>query len=461
MHVDDTVNRREFLDQLGRNAAIGGLGVLTAESAQALPRAKARADSPVTGGVPGPDAVLGIGIIGVGGMGNGHLGDLLNREHNGQKLQVRAVSEVYTRRRNAAMARVHAETGRHIEGYNDYRDLLSRDDIDGVIIATPDHWHGKHAIDALEAGKDVYLQMPFTHTIAEGIAVRDAVARTGRVLQCGAQRASDDFYWQARAFIQRGGIGRVVWVQADYSRNSKGGPNDRGGAWNSHIDVDATDDPRAGAGYIDWPRWLGPAKKRPFSAPRYFQFRKYWDYSGGIATNLLYHYVAPLTLALDVGAPERVAAGGGIWIQKDDREVPDTFMMTCDYPEDLTLILTSSMANAQSNPLMIRGHRGTIYRHESGGMLVKAEPEFARWFREEHGAEEIILQPEPREDHMSNWLRCMRTREEPHLGADPALRALIAIRLGVDAYRGDQVMFWDNAAEKQVKKHPRPRRHRG
>ncbi len=453
------MDRRDFLNDLTRGTAVAGAGLLVASSAYAR-KSTIPTDPhlPTTGTLLNPDDTIGIGIIGVGGMGSGHLGDLLSREKNGQNIQVRAISDVYTRRQKNALKRVEQQTGRTIEAYFDYTQLLERDDIHAVVIATPDHWHALNAIHALQAGKDVYCQKPITHTIEEAYDLRETVYKTGRVFQCGAQRCSDDFFWQARDFIQQGGIGKLLWVQADYSRNSKGGPDDRGGEWNYHIDADATNNPDAGDAYIDWRQWLGPAKRRDFSPPRFFQFRKFWDYSGGIATDLLYHYIAPLTIALGTTTPERVSANGGIWIQKDDREVPDTFMMNLDYPQDFSMTLTSSMANAQANPLMIRGHRATIRHHESGGMHVSAEKQFEDWFKKEHGANEIIVDLQPRDDHMTNWLKCIKTREKCHLDIDTACDALVVTRLGIESYRQDKILFWDHEEQRQTRKHPRPHR---
>ena len=347
--------------------------------------------------------------------------------------------------------------GRDIDAYTDYKKLLERDDIHAVVIATPDHWHALISIHAMEAGKDVYCQKPVTLTVEESVQVRDKVLETGRIFQCGAQGSSEDFWWQARKFIKNGGIGKVLWAQADYSRNSAGFAEDRGGEWNWHIEPDATDDSSKGEAYIDWQQWLGPAPKVPFSKPRFFQFRKFWDYSGGIATDLLYHVLAPMTIALDAKAPERATGSGGIYVQRDDREVPDTFMMNLDYPDDYTIVLTSSMANRQANSTIIRGHKATI-RPDDKGMKVTAEDEFKEWFKKEHGSEEIIVPKEPRVGHVEKWLECIRTRGEVHLDAETAYRAMAGIKMGVEAYRQDKVIFWDGEKECYVPTHPRPNR---
>ena len=259
-HESSGMDRRDFLRRTGQGAALAGLGVMAAESALARkPVAQADPHAPKTGKLPGDGEVIGIGMIGVGGMGGGHVGELLEREKQGEKIQIRAICDTYMRRNKGAQARVKEAVGRDVEYYFDYRKVLERDDIHAVVIATPDHWHGPISIAAMEAGKDVYCQKPVTLTIEESLDVRDKVYETGRIFQCGAQFCSDGFYWQAKKFIEEGGIGKVVWAQGDYSRNSAGGPDERGGEWIYHIDADTTHDPAGGDSYIDWEQWLGPA----------------------------------------------------------------------------------------------------------------------------------------------------------------------------------------------------------
>lgn len=462
MKRERSMDRRDFIRMTAHGAAVGA-GLLAASEAVAANTsgkhvAPTDPRSPRTGRLLKEDEVIGIGIIGVGGMGGSHLEELCAKEKSGEKIQVRAISDVYVRRQVYRTKWVKSNVGRDIEAYTDYRKLLERDDIHAVVIATPDHWHALNTIHALEAGKDVYCQKPVTLTIEESLKVRDKVLETGRIFQCGAQGSSEDWWWQARKFIKQGGIGKVVYAQADYSRNSAGGPDDRGGEWNWEIQPDSTDDPKAGEAYIDWEQWLGPAPKRPFSQPRFFQFRKFWDYSGGVATDLLYHVLAPMTIALDAKAPERATASGGIFVQHDDREVPDTFAMTLDYPDDYTIVLTSSMANRQGNDTLIRGHKATIRPHDNKAMRVTAEDEFKEWFKKEFGAEEVVIPPEPRKEHMDNWLECIRTRGATHLDAETAYRAMAGIKMGVEAYRQDRVIFWDGEKERYVDKHPRPKR---
>jgi predicted dehydrogenase len=166
-----------------------------------------------------------------------------------------------------------------------------------VLIATPDHWHAKISIDAMEAGKHVYCEKPLTHTVEQAIAVRDAVKRCKKVLQVGPNGTASDSYWKAREAIAAGRIGKVTWAHASYNRNA------RICLFNEHQKIDPTAGPdKSGDDYIDWDMWLGHqwglAPKIPWTPEHFFRFRKYWPYNGGVATDLLYHKLAPLLIAI-------------------------------------------------------------------------------------------------------------------------------------------------------------------
>ena len=466
-HVNETgdrmrgMDRRRFLGQAAQVAAFAGLGAALAQGANAQDHVKVTPvdqHTPKTGRLVKPEEPIGLAVIGVGGQGGSHFEDYCTREKKGGNLRMQAVCDVYAKRLNKWKTHAAEITGHSVDTCMDYRQVLERDDVHAVVIATPDHWHAQISMDAMDAGKDVYCEKPMTLTIEEALAVRDKVFETGRIFQCGANAAAKDWCWQARKVIQEGGIGKVLWAQASCNRNSAGGPDDRGGEWNWPIDAAATDDPNAGENYIDWKRWLGSARPRPFSKPRFFQFRKFWEYNGGIATDLMYHVLAPLTIALDAKAPERATGSGGIFVQHDDREVPDTFMVTLDYPDDYTVVMTSTMANRQVNPVVIYGHRGTIRITEDGALTVTPEKEFKDWFKEKYGVEELAVTPAPRDDIRTSWFNAIRSREGIVLDAETAYRTMAGIKMAVDSYRQERMIFWDHAKETYVATHPRPNR---
>jgi predicted dehydrogenase len=363
--------------------------------------------------------------------------------------RVVAVCDVYEKRKREAAATAGCD------GTLDYRQVLDRKDVDAVIIATPDHWHAPIALEAMAKGKDVYLEKPVTHTVDEARQVAEAVRRTSRVLQVGSQTTSSDQWWKARKAIQDGMIGTLVQSQGSYHRNSDEGE------WNWKIEPEAG--PQAtGENFVDWKMWLGRAPERPWDADRFFRFRKYWDYSGGIATDLFYHVMAPLNIAWgEAQFPHKVMASGGIYAFKD-REVPDTFALLAEYPKGHSLVLSSSMANETHVPGLIRGHEGTIMmvpdgRFEGRVDSISVTPQgIARQkFKERYGTIQVVLETEPRESHMENFLRCLRTRETPVLDADTAYKAMTTIGMSVQSYREGRALYWDAGREKVVSEAPK------
>jgi predicted dehydrogenase len=399
----------------------------------------------------GANERINLGVIGVGGRGRSLLREVLGIQEATGTVQVLAVSDVYEKRKRAAQEMCKGEA------FLDYRDLLARDDIDAVIIATPDHWHAKMAIEAMNKGKDVYLEKPMTHTVEEAREVADEVEKTKRVLQVGSQTTSSDQWWKARRVIEEGGIGQLIMSQGSYHRNSVEGE------WNWPIEPDAGPSGQ-GENFIDWKMWLGPATERPYDADRYFRFRKYWDYSGGIATDLFYHVMAPLNICWGKAQfPYRVSGNGGTYVFKDEREVPDTFTLTADYAAGHTLCLTSSMANDTHIPGLIRGHEGTIIMVPDGQFEGRVEyitvvPQKIGKdkFRARYGnGIEIKIECEQRETHMMNFLNCVRSRQKPVLDALTGYKAQVAISMSVQSYREGCVLFFDESAQKVVDKPPK------
>ncbi|HEX8091063.1 MAG TPA: Gfo/Idh/MocA family oxidoreductase, partial [Blastocatellia bacterium] len=276
------LNRRDFVKSaVGAGVALKALGGAPG----------------VMGNVAGANDRINVAVIGVGGRGRDLLGWVMKTgEQPATQARVVAVSDVYAKRLRAAK-----ETAR-CDGYLDYREILERKDVDAVIIATPDHWHARMAIEAMDKGKDVYLEKPMTHTVEEAKKVYEKVKQTSRVLQVGSQTTSSDQWWKARKAIQDGMIGKLIMSQGSYHRNSTQGE------WNWTIDAAAGPSGK-GDDFIDWKMWLGAAQKREYNADRFFRFRKYWDYSGGIATDLFYHVMAPLNICWgEAQFPRRVMA---------------------------------------------------------------------------------------------------------------------------------------------------------
>jgi predicted dehydrogenase len=418
------------------------------------------------GRILGANDRLNIGVIGTGGQGTGHVENFM-RSSEPQNLLVTRVCDVYRRRLNNAISKIK---GNDSSGTMEYERVLDDKDINAVLIATPDHWHTKIAIEAMQAGKDVYVEKPLSLTIEQAIQCREAVKKTKRTLQVGPQGTSEDRWWKAGEAIKAGRIGKPVWSQAGYCRNS------REGQFNWHIDEDAGPNAK-GDGYVDWDRWLGSkyglAPAIPWNPDHFFRFRKYWAYNGGVATDLMYHRLAPLLIAITGPTgeyPNRVVAAGGQYIEKDGRDIPDSFMLMIDYPSEHTIVLVSVMTNDVPLGDMIRGQHGTMEPHGSG-WLIKEQGTWAKEFRESNkdliktltekndkgeekplpdGRATCTIDATPAKDwnHVDNWLDAIRGKDKLHCNIDLGCSVMVAIKLGVESYRQQKMMKWDAKAER-------------
>ena len=403
------------------------------------------------GRVRGANDRINLALIGAGSRGTWITKKFAKIGAEENLAQVVAVCDVYQKRVNENKA-LH-----NCDGYLDWHEVIHRSDVDAVIIATPDHWHATIALAALESGKDVYVEKPMCHTIDEARRLVEKVRATKRVLQVGSQTTSAPQWWRAKQAIADGAIGQMVMSQGSYHRNSTEGE------WNWPIDPDAGPGGK-GENFIDWKTWLGPAPKRAWDADRYFRFRKYWDYSGGIATDLFFHVAAPLNVCWpEPQFPSKVMAAGGICVFKDSREVPDTFHLMGEYAAGHSVVLSSSMANSQHIPGLIRGHLGTIIMVDHGkfeGVTdhITLRPEKAtidEAYKAKFGAQESafpVEQIDVERTHFSNFLNCVRTREKPRLDVETAARAQVLISMAVQSYREGRTLYFNEKTWKVTSK---------
>jgi len=427
------ISRRQFI----RRSAIGAAAVGAVGSTLSRP-ANAR--------ILGANDRINLGIIGVGGRGSAILGEMLALKETGTfNIEVVAVCDVYERRLQAAARRCKGKA------YGDYKELLAHPDLDAVAIATPDHWHARMSMDAMNAGKDIYCEKPMTLYWEEAKEVARVARETKRITQIGVQTASDPRFRRAHEVIAAGGIGKLIWSQTGSFRN------DRSGDWNWPMDKNAGPD-KTGPDRVDWKNWLGSAPEHSWEPERFFRFRKFWDYSGGQATDLLYHALGHHEVALGFEFPKRVVASGGNYIfdlKNDNREVPDTFFVLIDYPTNHTVALVSTQVNQTRVPEVIRGQKATMtFSSERDGaerkstLIVTPEEPFKDEVREQTVS--FDSQPKGAYPHMRNFLDCVRSRQECNLNAQAGYRVMVPIGLSVRAYRENKVMLFDPEKEQLI-----------
>jgi len=270
------------------------------------------------------NSALNIGWIGVGTRGYAGLEWLHKAVPEG--VSVTAICDTYTGHLARAKDRIQTIYGITPKTYNDFRDLLADKSIDAVFIMTPEHLHHDMTIAALRAGKNVYIEKPLAHTIEEGFDIVNEWKKSGKIVQVGTQNRSSSLYKKAKEMVEQGQIGDIHYVRAFWYRNSA--PNDP--AWRYFVP------PEANPQNTDWPKFLGPAPKREWDPQRYFQWRLYWDYSGGISTDLLVHQTDIVNFVLSKTVPSTCMASGGIYrwtASNDDRDVPDTLSAIYEYPD--------------------------------------------------------------------------------------------------------------------------------
>jgi predicted dehydrogenase len=378
--------------------------------------------------VRGAGERLRIGVIGCGSQGTAHMRALV-KMRDSDNIDVLNVCDAYTKRAEAAAQL----TGGKI--VKDYRAVLDNKDIDYVLIASPEHWHYQMTMDAIAAGKHIYCEKPMTYTIEQSRRVVERIGRTPALrMQVGVQGMSDDSYETANRYIKEGALGTVVLAQIDYSRNYQGD------FWVNREDPDV----RPGEN-LDWHAFLGSAPKRPFDPDRFFSWRRYWDYSGGIASDLFIHRVTRIIKSLGLTFPDRVVATGGKFEFRDSKaEIPDTLNMLLDYPQGLSVQLISSMANDTPVQHVIRGHKATL-QFTRTGFEITPQRAYAKEMKpvshKKTGAEELDL-------HHRNLQNAIRKNEPLRCDVHLGYYGVVATEMGNLSYRKRKYMRWNASKQR-------------
>jgi predicted dehydrogenase len=435
------ISRRTFVNSAA--AGIAGAAAVRVSNAQ----------SPAVA----PSDKISLAFIGVGGMGRSNLG------HFSQLPEVRvaAVCDVWDFNLQEAVKATSARPEGAAQAYKDFRQVLERKDIDAVVIATPDHWHGLITILACEAGKDVYVEKPLAHNVVEGRRMVEAARQHNRVVQLGTQQRSGVHYQEAVKLIRDGAIGTVSRVHCwNHSNDAPQGA----GNW-------PDGNPPEG---LDWDLYLGPAPKVPFNPNRFIgRFRWFWDYAGGIATDWGVHHLDIIQWAMNVEAPRAVTAAGGKFAISDNRETPDTIEVLYEYP---TFVASFSSRAANARPYNDHGYGIEFYGTDAtlfvdrGGFEIipetrpepapellpphvlrmknAAEPAQIRRARRPRTASLTASGSEQNGPHVKNFLECVKSRKRPISDVEIGHRSTTTAHLGNVALRSGRRIEWDAAAER-------------
>ncbi|MCZ2148457.1 MAG: Gfo/Idh/MocA family oxidoreductase [Bryobacterales bacterium] len=396
-----------------------------------------------------------VGVIGTGARSH----ELMQALMTVPGAQIVGVTDAYKGRVERALERV----GNSARSYPSFKDILSNKSIDAVVVATPDHWHKSIVIQAVEAGKDVYCEKPLTYTAAEGMEIVRAAEKAKRIVQAGSQGVSSQTQAKAREWIRSGKLGKVTMIRAAYNRNTASG------AWIYPIPPDAS--PKT----VDWETFLGPAPKRPFSLERFFRWRCYEEYSGGIATDLFVHLCTTIHYLMDAKAPSRVMAMGELYRWTTSRDVPDTLNAILEYPEGFAVNLSSTFNNQLSagGGFQILGTEGSIVLGDGMSFHAENAVEDNRWIVESWPSRleaEYYKNPKVRESempqtwkpklrgesevyhetgtdataaHLSNWVDSIRSRKPPYEDALAGHRAAACAHMVNRSVKQRRMVEWD------------------
>jgi predicted dehydrogenase len=402
--------RRDFLKQ----AAFGTAAFLAYPTARVL----------------GANDRVRVGMIGVGNRGQ----ELLEEALSVPGVQVVAMADVYTRRHDEAKKKVPG-----ILTFDDHRRLLDMKDIDGVIVASPLHTHTRHFLDTLAAGKDMYAEKTMTWSIPEADQCLAAAKESGRVVQIGLQFQSSGNLADARQWIKNGIVGKITHVQSWMSRNTPHGH----GQWVRPVPSDCN------AQNVKWSAFLNGRPDRTFDPHRFINWRLFWEFSGGNVTENMVHQIAWIMTALDLPLPSSAYMSGGVFSEKDGREVPDTIAVTLDFPNDLVVTWQSTFSNRHYGlGERILGSDGTIEHGFGESDMVKGESgeRIAYYPEKVNRSQGAALTGKTKDqDHMTNWVDCIRSRKTPNGTVDIGHRSAVASHMANLAYRRKQRITLEEA----------------
>ncbi|MCI0628864.1 MAG: Gfo/Idh/MocA family oxidoreductase [Acidobacteria bacterium] len=346
--------------------------------------------------------------------------------------QVVALADVYEPSRDRAAARF----GPGVTKFHDYRKLLEQKDIDAVIIGSPDHWHKQMLIDAVEAGKDAYVEKPVSHSLAEGPEMIRAVEKTGRIVQTGTQHRSWSHYIRGKEIIDSGALGNVRLVESYWFLNYRGA-------------LGMVRQQRTDLSKLDWKAWLGSAPPQPFSEMKFRLWRYYWDFGGGALTDLLTHAIDTIQWYMDSPTPSSAIAVGHAY--DFEWECPDTISCTLEYPKGFLVTYTGNHATGiDFGSIIFRGSKGileisraalAVYEEDSVRTFGGYNPASQRWRPQPKVY--VESEHEGTADNLRLWLESIRSRKTPNANIRVGVEAARAAHIGNAALLGGKKARWN------------------
>jgi predicted dehydrogenase len=366
---------------------------------------------------------LRAGIIGAGGRGK-----FLTGEFKEVGAEMAAVCDIYEPNLQGGLK--VANTG--AKAYTDYRKLLEDKSLDAVVIATPDHWHARMVIDAVNAGKDVYVEKPMAHTIAEGFDIIDAVRKTKRVVQVGTQRRSSELFQAGKKIMDSGQLGDVHLVTSQWLNYQESLSN------------------KKLEGNLDWTQWLGSAPKRELDPKRFFNWYYYWDYSGGLLVGQAAHIIDAINWYMNSKEPLTVTCTGG-QSNLAGAEVPETATIVIQYPENYLAHFTVGYKAMRYNSFndQIKQFHGTKARFDVGREWHLLYPQSL-----EVDMKPSIVDKRPgsfnsaARSHIRNFLECIRSRKDPNAPVEAGQATNIILSMAMDSLRNGKRLHWNSSARR-------------
>ncbi|MBI5281386.1 MAG: Gfo/Idh/MocA family oxidoreductase [Candidatus Solibacter usitatus] len=347
---------------------------------------------------------IGLGVIGTGGRGT-YVMTLFQKNAD---LEVRALCDVYPKRIDDAQAKAP-----NTKTFTDHRQLLALKEVDAVLIGSPDHWHKQHACDAMEAGKDVYVEKPMCRTRDEAPVMVKTARVTGRICQVGVQQRSGPIYIQPlEKFVKTGLLGKISHIDA---------------VWHGGVPRPMRKEPVEKPSNLDWARFLGPVAYRDWDPGQYFNFRAYLDFNGGKMTDFGHHWLDVVHMYMGERAPRSAVFAGGIHYDfKDGRTAPDTCNALFEYEGFSVLFQSNAYGNGPEYGITFYGDKGRLYVNRNRYEFVAAEK----------GATPATLRipGDITSDHVRNFLDCSKSRALPNGDAAKAAISILPPLLAVQSY---------------------------